>query len=112
MKEINQKIEHIKLIQKRLPKALHNYNEYDNLIQDYFNLQSQKGNQTIYAKYYYDDLIILYCGNYLKYGRLVKNKKYIKDTHNNHNTSSGEHFQFKELKDGERLIDIDCIFDE
>ena len=73
MKEINQKIEHIKLIQKRLPKALHNYNEYDNLIQDYYNLQSQ-GNQTIYAKYYYDDLIILYCGNYLKYGRLVKNK--------------------------------------
>jgi hypothetical protein len=58
---------------------LHNYNEYDNLIQDYFNLQSQKGKQTIYAKYYYDDLIILYCGNYLKYGRLVKNKKYVKD---------------------------------
>ena len=74
MKEINQKIEHIKLIQKRLPKALHNYNEYDNLIQDYFNLESQKGNQTIYARYYYDDLIILYCGNYLKYGRLVKSK--------------------------------------
>ena len=50
---------------------LHDYNEYDNLIQDYRKLEN-KNCHNIFAKYYFDGLIILYCGNYLKFGRLAK----------------------------------------
>jgi len=37
--EILRKIENIQIIQSRLPKQLHDYNEYDNLIQDIKNLE-------------------------------------------------------------------------
>ena len=61
-------------VQIRLPKHFHEYGTYDNLIRDFRKIESIQL-KNIKVKFYYDDLIILYCGNYLKFGRLVKQKK-------------------------------------
>lgn len=79
-KRIKRKLEHILTIQTRLPKALHDYQEYDNLIQELRKLEDKgQEDDKIFSKLYDDDLIILYSGNYLKYGRLEKLKKPIED---------------------------------
>jgi hypothetical protein len=73
----DRKINSIRLIQSRYPKKLFEYTQYENLIDDLLELESQEANY-VYAKVYYDDLVVIYCGRHVKYGRLVPNEKKAK----------------------------------
>jgi hypothetical protein len=56
-----------------LPVIFHDYTEYDNLISDLEKLENQNqdfGN--VEAKIYNDNLVVIYCGNYVKFGVLAK----------------------------------------
>lgn len=94
-------------IQTRLPVELHDYNEYDNLIQDYRKLES-KNCHNIFGKYYFDDLIILYCGNYLKFGRLVENTAQPR----NRGYAVLERVFSKHPETHEVFTDINCTLDD
>ena len=59
---------------KRLPKSQFDYGEYENLIEDLQDLENKRSD-IIYAKLFYEDLVVVYSGKFLKYGRLIKNKK-------------------------------------
>ena len=72
IREIQRKIVQIRTIQTRWPETLHDYGEYDNLIKDEFDL-GKKDTSTVFAKQYYDDLVIIYKGNYLKFGWMITN---------------------------------------
>jgi len=62
------------MIQKRLPKEYFDYTEYENLIDDLSALDL-KDPDMISSRLYYQDLVVVYCGQYLKYGFLEKNPK-------------------------------------
>jgi hypothetical protein len=70
----DRKINSIRLIQSRLPKKLFDYTHYENLIEESLDLEGQQAD-SVYAKIYYDSLVVVFCGRYVKYGRLVPNKK-------------------------------------
>ena len=76
------KLNNIKIVQRRYPEALHDYTEYDNLIRNLRAIENKKSIE-IYAKNYFDDLIVIYQGNMLKYGRSQKNTAplKLKDNH-------------------------------
>lgn len=69
-------------MQRRYPEALHDYTEYDNLIRNLRAIENKKSIE-IYAKNYFDDLVVIYQGNMLKYGRSQKNTDplKLKDNH-------------------------------
>ena len=76
------------------------------MIQDYKTLEETQS-RYIYAKFYCEDLIILYCGNYVKYGRLYRNPvKGAKDD------IYHLHYLFKRQEGSKPLIDLNVIFDE
>jgi len=52
--------------------VLHDYTEYDTLIKELIEIENKKSIE-IYAKCYFDDLVVVYQGNMLKYGRLEAN---------------------------------------
>ena len=43
-----------------------------------------KRSDIIYAKLFYEDLVVVYSGKFLKFGRLSKNKKKQKHSEKNH----------------------------
>ena len=67
-------IKQVALIQARLPKKLYDYSQYENLIEDLVALEGKQSDY-VYAKIYYEDLVVIYCGKYVKYGRIIPNKK-------------------------------------
>jgi hypothetical protein len=88
--------------------VLHSNNEYDDLINDYYNLGAIK-HENIYAKIYFKDLVILYCGNYVKFAKLIKNPD-----KNHHELLAPNpdketlHYVFENKK----FHEINCIFDK
>jgi hypothetical protein len=60
--------------QARLPKKLYDYTRYEKLIDDTIEMESKKSDH-VFAKIFYDDLLVLYCGKYVQYGRLIPNPK-------------------------------------
>ena len=62
------------MIQKRLPKEYFDYSEYENLIDDLQALD-RKDPDVVCSRIYYENLVVVYCGQYLKYGFLEKNPK-------------------------------------
>lgn len=74
---LDRKINNIRMVQARLPKKYFDYSLYENLIEDLLILESRR-TDIIYAKIYFDNLVVVYCGQYLKYGFLVPNKKKTK----------------------------------
>ena len=92
-------------MQRRYPEALHDYTEYDNLIRNLRAIENKKSIE-IYAKNYFDDLVVIYQGNMLKYGRSQKNTdpSKLKDNHT-------FELKIKKGKDGkERFKYIDFQF--
>ena len=90
----------------RLPRELHDYNEYNNMLKDKKMLQMKQKN-IIFAKYYYDDLIIIYSGRFLKFARIFT----ADDTHpevNGHKM----HLKFEEDEEGKVLKDINNVFQD
>ena len=75
------------------------------LIHDYRQLEGTKL-KNIKCKFYYDDLVILYCGNYLKYGRLVKKKMSKKGKNQN------IQLRLSKMKGNEKLTFINCNFND
>jgi hypothetical protein len=73
-KKYDRKISNLCKIQTRLPIALHDYSEYENIIDELTILEGRTSN-SVFAKVYYDDLIVLYCGKYVKFGKIVPAKK-------------------------------------
>lgn len=71
--KIAHKLNAIRIVQTRWPRSLHDYTEYDTLLLELRVLENKKVND-IYAKCYFEDLLIIYCGNYLKFGRIGENK--------------------------------------
>ena len=70
--KIERKINNIRSIQSRWPESMHDYSEYDNLWRDLKNLEKEElvhNTSKITSRFYYDDLIVIYCGNYLKYSK-------------------------------------------
>lgn len=59
--------------QKRLPPSLFDYQEYENLIEDLQDLENKRSD-VIFAKLFTDNLVVIFSGQCLKYGRLIKNK--------------------------------------
>ena len=72
--KLTRKINNLRIRQSRLPVELHDYSEYDQLIQDLIEVENKKL-ENIYAKIYFRDLVVIYCGNYLMYGRIAFNDK-------------------------------------
>lgn len=68
------KIKSIRIRQTRLPKILHDYLEYENLIQDLADL-SVKESERIQSKIFFGDLVVLYGGQYFKYAKLKEQKQ-------------------------------------
>lgn len=64
-------------IQQRKPPALREYAEFENMIDDLTLLEGRNAN-VVYAKIFFDNLVIIYCGKYVKYGWLTPNKKKTK----------------------------------
>jgi hypothetical protein len=62
------------MVQARLPKKYFDYSLYDNLIEDLLDLE-KRNIETITANIYFDNLAVVYCGQYVKYGYLVPVKK-------------------------------------
>jgi hypothetical protein len=58
---------------------LFDYGEYENLIEDLQEMENKRSD-IVYAKLFYEDLVVVYSGKFLKYGRLIKNKKKQKST--------------------------------
>ena len=76
------------------------------MIQDYRALEDTSS-RFVYCKFYFDDLIVIYCGNYVKYGRLKLNPNQGEKNDPHHC-----HFLFKGCDGGQPLVDLDVIFDE
>lgn len=76
-KVLDRKIKSIRTIQARLPKSLQDYSQYENLIDDLILLEAKKPDH-VFAKVFCDNLLILYCGKYVQYARLIPNKKKTK----------------------------------
>jgi hypothetical protein len=76
---------------------MHDYAEYDNLWRDLKNLE--KYESKIIAKFYYDDLIVVFCGNYLKFAKykIVQEK-------------NGEHKHIFDTVNGQILHDVNLTF--
>jgi len=53
---------------------LFDYSQYENLIDDLIDLEDVRSDN-VYAKIYFENLVVVYCGQYLKYGFLRKSKK-------------------------------------
>ena len=49
------------------------------MIEDLLILESRR-TDIIYAKIYFSNLVVIYCGQYIKYGFLVPNKKKVKSS--------------------------------
>lgn len=77
-KSLDRKIKLVRSTQARLPKSNQDYSQYENLIDDLIVLEARKSDH-VYAKVFCDNLIVLYCGNCLKFGRLIPNKKKTKN---------------------------------
>lgn len=71
---VERKIKYIWSIQKRLPKEYFDYSEYENLIDD-LQVLDGKDSDIVCSRIYYENLVVVYCGQYLKYGFLEKNPK-------------------------------------
>ena len=99
---IERKLEKIRIIQTRYPQNMHDYTEYDSLIRDLKEIE-ERTHIDISAKCYFCNLVVVYQGNILRYGRLQKNKKpnQIKDSHK---------FELEVVKEEKYLKDIDFIF--
>ena len=79
---LEQKIKAIRNKQSRLPPKLFCYKNYENLIEDLEELEF-KQTETIFSKILCDDLLIVYCGRFIKYGRVLKtDSNYIKSYQN------------------------------
>lgn len=63
--------------QGRIPKSLHDYFEYENMIDDLIELENIDPAK-IQAKIFCENLVVLYCGKYVSFGRLIPNKKKTK----------------------------------
>jgi hypothetical protein len=75
--ELDRKINNVRAVQARLPKKLFDYSQYENLIDDLLALEA-KATDNVFAKVYYDNLVLIYSGQYVKYGKLIPNKKKTK----------------------------------
>lgn len=71
---LDRTIKQVALVQARLPKKLFDYSQYDNLIEDLVALEGKKPDY-IQANIYGDNLVVLYCGKYVKFGKLLPNLK-------------------------------------
>jgi|APSaa5957512535_1039671.scaffolds.fasta_scaffold31547_3 hypothetical protein len=71
-RKIEIKLNNINIVQARYPSHLHDYTEYDNLIKSLRAIEDKESIE-MFAKNYFDDLVIVYQGNMLKYGRCAKN---------------------------------------
>jgi len=58
---LDRKINNIRMVQARLPKKYFDYSLYENLIEDLLILESRR-TDIIYAKIYFDNLVVVYCG--------------------------------------------------
>ena len=67
----------MRINQARIPKSLHNYFEYENLIDELIELENIEPNR-VYAKIFCENLVVMYCGKYVTFGRLIPNKKKTK----------------------------------
>ncbi len=81
-RKIEIKLNNIKTVQKRYPWNIQDYTEYNNLIRTLHTIEDRRTVE-MYAKNYFDDLVVIYQGNMLKYGRSTKNNKAkkLKDGH-------------------------------
>lgn len=59
-------LQRIKTEQSRLPKKFYDYGLYENLIQSLYSLDNRKTEQ-VFAKLFYDNLVVIHCGCLLKY---------------------------------------------
>lgn len=64
---IERELKKIRIEQARLPKKYFDYSQYENLIDDLQDLEGRRADH-ITAKMFYENLIVIYCGCYLKFG--------------------------------------------
>ena len=72
------KINQIRAAQSRLPKKLFDYTEYENLIERLLILEGKSATQ-VSSGVYGDNLVVIHGGQYVKYGKLIPNKKKTKN---------------------------------
>ena len=72
------KINQIRTAQSRLPKKLFEYSEYENLIDDLLVLESKSHTKVCAGIYGEHNLVVIHGGQYVKFGKLIPNKKKIR----------------------------------
>jgi hypothetical protein len=71
---LDMKINSIRASQSRMPKSLFDYSQYENAIEDLLALEG-KSTTDVYAGVYGENLVVVYSGQYVKYGKLIPKKK-------------------------------------
>jgi hypothetical protein len=74
---LDRKMKLLRMNQGRIPKSLHDYFEYEEMIDELIELETIDPAR-IYAKIFCKNLVVLYCGKYVSYGWLIPNKKKTK----------------------------------
>lgn len=69
---IEREIKNIRISQSRLPPKFFDYSRFENLVEDLQLLELKRADH-ITAKIFCDNLLIIYCGSYLKYCELPYN---------------------------------------
>lgn len=100
---LERQIKSIRLEQSKLPKKYFNYAKYENVVEDLQRLEARRSDH-ITAQIFFENLVVVYCGCYLKYGKLGKS-----DSQGNSQT---EVQIFLENTDGSLLKDVDIKFSE
>lgn len=71
---LDRKLKLIRQVQERKPRKLFDYSQYENIIDDLIELEGKRSDY-IFAKIYFDNLIVIYCGKYIRFGYFYPNKK-------------------------------------
>ena len=66
---IERELKKIRVEQSRLPKKYFDYSRYEHLVDDLRELEGRRADH-ITAKIFFENLVVIYCGCYLKFGFL------------------------------------------
>jgi len=67
--QIEREIKNIRIEQSRLPPKFFDYSRFENLVEDLQLLELKRADH-ITAKIFCDDLLVIYCGCFLKFGSI------------------------------------------
>ena len=95
VRQLNIKINNIRLRYGRLPRKLHHFYEYETLQLELKKLQADFDTVRIDTKFFYGDMLTIFAGRFLKFA-------FIEEI-------GGNQYKFRERENGEIFADFDVI---